>query len=107
MGLNASKVNSSASIRYIPPQRIIGRFSLLRLDLLKFNFFIFNFLLISPHGLQHIFVPFVVNASSHSVENAIPFPSSFLPLSLPHSPNLLFLLPISLFSSSVFTPSLT
>merc|ERR1711991_1154899 len=71
-----------------------------------------GFFLISPHGLQHIFTPYVLNVSSHSLENTVPFSFSFLPSSLAiifptYSPNLLFLLPISLFSSSFFTPSLT
>merc|ERR1711991_291656 len=99
------------SIRYIPPQRIKGLFSLRRLKSFKLTFFIFNFFLISPHGLQQFFPLFVLNVSSHFFENTVPFSFSFLPSSLatifsPSSPNLLFLLPISLFSSSIFTPSL-
>merc|ERR1711991_101189 len=90
----------------------IGRFNLRSLDLLNIFFFSFNFFLISPHGLQHIFGPFDLNVSSHVFENTVPSSSPILPLSFPTlfsptSPNLLFLLPILLLSSSVFTPLTT
>merc|ERR1711880_26542 len=87
-------------------------YSLRRLDSFKCFFFIFNFFLMSQHGPQHLFAPcFDLNVSSHFFENTVLFSFSFLPLSLPTlfsppSPNLLFLLPISLFFPSVFTSSL-